>query len=269
MVSTMTFEKAAQIHVEYLKKVRNSSEDAQSRLLTFLNWDEPAEDKFGADARIILVSEDFSKELTTAVLWLREHDIDIRCVRLKPYLDADKLYVDVQPLIPLPEVQDYVVKVREKSIEGQKVEKERTRLRGLFWAQFVALARTKHARHGNVRSHAGSNLYAGAGRSGLSYAYTIGRDYSAVELNIASSSEDENIRVFMQLKEHQPEIEQVFGEKLNWDSHKERSSSKIRYESEEGGYRSPETEWATIQQNMLDFMTRLESALQPFVDALS
>jgi Protein of unknown function (DUF2924) len=33
----------------------------------------------------VLASANFSKELTTAVLWLRDRDIDIRCVRLQPY----------------------------------------------------------------------------------------------------------------------------------------------------------------------------------------
>ena len=40
-------------------------------LLTFLGWEEPNEEGFAQDVRIILVSADFSKELTTAVLWLK------------------------------------------------------------------------------------------------------------------------------------------------------------------------------------------------------
>jgi len=33
----------------------------------------------------VLVFEDFGKELTTALLWLRDRDIEIRCIRLRPY----------------------------------------------------------------------------------------------------------------------------------------------------------------------------------------
>lgn len=47
---------------------------------------------------------DFSKEITTSVLWLNDQGLDIRCVRLKPYRDNDgNVLIDVQQLIPLPE----------------------------------------------------------------------------------------------------------------------------------------------------------------------
>jgi len=85
MVSAMSFERAVQIHGEFLARQGKSAEDAQSSMLDFLGWDEPEEDNFASDVRILLVSEDFGKELTTAVLWLRQREIDIRCIRLRPY----------------------------------------------------------------------------------------------------------------------------------------------------------------------------------------
>ena len=65
----------------------------------------------------MLASEDFSQEITTTVLWLNEfHDFDVRCIRLSPYLLADRLLLDVQQVIPLPEASAYTVRVREKEI---------------------------------------------------------------------------------------------------------------------------------------------------------
>jgi hypothetical protein len=43
---------------------------------------------------MVLASADFSKELTTAVLWLNERDLDIQCVRLKPYDSPEGLLID-------------------------------------------------------------------------------------------------------------------------------------------------------------------------------
>ena len=64
---------------------------------------------------IVLASEDFSQEITTTVLWLNEfHDFDVRCIRLSPYLLEDRLLLDVQQVIPLPEASAYTVRVREK-----------------------------------------------------------------------------------------------------------------------------------------------------------
>jgi hypothetical protein len=114
MVSTMTFDKAVEAYTNYLKKIGSDS-DARSSLLEYLGWDEPKEEFFNQDIRIVLVSAEFSKELTTAVLWLIDREIDISGIRIKPYSHNGSLLVDVQPIIPLPEAKDIVVQWREKS----------------------------------------------------------------------------------------------------------------------------------------------------------
>lgn len=113
MVSTITFAKAVEIFSEYLNR-RGDNRDASKTLLDFLSWDEPDEDAFANDVRIVLASAEFSKEITTAVLWLAEHGIDIRCIRIKPYGQAGNVFLDVQQLIPMPEAEDYQVRLREK-----------------------------------------------------------------------------------------------------------------------------------------------------------
>jgi hypothetical protein len=113
MVANMTFAQAVATCKEYLA-ARGIQEDAEQRLLEFLGWDEANEEDFGTDTRILLVSADFSKELTTAVLWLNEKGLDIRCVRLRPHKLNDELVLQVEQVLPLPEAQDYVVGVREK-----------------------------------------------------------------------------------------------------------------------------------------------------------
>ncbi len=113
MVSTMRFEQAVQAYESYLKSI-GSTLDARSSLLTHLGWEIPDENKFGKAVRIVLASAEFSKELTTAVLWLNEHDLDIRCVRIKPYQLEGKLLADVQQVIPLPEAEAYIIGIKTK-----------------------------------------------------------------------------------------------------------------------------------------------------------
>lgn len=115
MVSTMTFDQAANVFARYLKKIGKDEQDARVAMLDFLGWDEPDEDHFAQDVRIVLASAEFSKELTSSVLWLADHGIDIRCVRLKPYNLDGRLLVDVQRIVPLPEAEDYQFQVREKA----------------------------------------------------------------------------------------------------------------------------------------------------------
>ncbi|MBY0522791.1 MAG: hypothetical protein K2R98_05315 [Gemmataceae bacterium] len=113
MVSTMTFEKVIEVYGAYLKKI-NSNLDPRSSILQFLGRDDPNEDSFAQDVRIVLASAEFSKELTTAVLWLNDHGLDIRCVRIKPYKDNGRVLVDIQSIIPLPEAQEFQVQIKEK-----------------------------------------------------------------------------------------------------------------------------------------------------------
>jgi hypothetical protein len=113
MVSRMTFEQAVDAHARWLK-ANGGGPDAEKAILDFLGWSEPDEEQFGQDVRIVLVSAEFSKELTTSVLWLNERDLDVRCVRLRPYSDGSRVLIDVQQVIPLPEAGEYIVQVREK-----------------------------------------------------------------------------------------------------------------------------------------------------------
>jgi hypothetical protein len=114
MVSSITFARAAEVFQSYLDK-QSAGQDAHGKLVEFLEWDEPREDEFARDIRIVLVAADFGKELTTAVLWLNERDLDIRCVRMKPYANGNQTLVDVQQIVPLPEAEEYMVRVREKA----------------------------------------------------------------------------------------------------------------------------------------------------------
>lgn len=113
MVSTLTAERAIEIFETYLT-VRDRDDNAEQLLLDFLGWDSVDEESFGQDVRIVLVSADFSRELTSAVIWLNDKDLDIRCVRIRPYVHSGVTLIDVQQVIPLPESADYQVQVREK-----------------------------------------------------------------------------------------------------------------------------------------------------------
>jgi hypothetical protein len=115
MVSKLTFDRAVDTFAKYLGKIGKDGQDARAGLLEFLEWDEPDDDHFAQDTRIVLASAEFSQELTSSVLWLADHGIDIRCVRLKPYSLDGRLLVDVQQIIHLPEAEEYQVQFREKS----------------------------------------------------------------------------------------------------------------------------------------------------------
>lgn len=127
MVANMTFDKAVKAYQNYVLKNNFQVDTPQQEILNFLEWDEINEEEFANDVRIILVSADFSKEITTSVLWLIERDIDIKCIRIKPQKDGTNLYFDIQQIIPLPETADYQVKLREKVAEQRQSRREGSR----------------------------------------------------------------------------------------------------------------------------------------------
>lgn len=117
MVSTMTAEQAIDAFRSYLRSIDQDPSTAEQQIIDHLGWDEIDEEQFGSDVRVVLVSAEFSRELTTAVMWLNERALDIRCVRLRPHRDGDRALIDVQQVIPLPEAAEYQIRVREKHVK--------------------------------------------------------------------------------------------------------------------------------------------------------
>lgn len=113
MVSAMTFQHVVTVHQRYLKSIGQDT-DAIRNLLEFLEWEEPDEDAFAQEVRIVLAAAAFSRELTTAVLWLNDRGLDMRCVRMRPYSDNGRILLDVQQVIPIPEAEQYQVRLRGK-----------------------------------------------------------------------------------------------------------------------------------------------------------
>lgn len=120
MISKMTFADAVNAHQKFLSKIGRDSTEAQAEILKFLEWDEPQPGEFAKDVRIVLVSNDFKKEITTSVMWLNDYDIDIRCIRLHSYRLGDKTLLDIQQIIPLPEAAAYQVQLRKKAAEERE-----------------------------------------------------------------------------------------------------------------------------------------------------
>ena len=116
MIPAMTFEHVVSTYQAHLEK-EGSDKDARDELISFLAWEDEANDPAIGDVQIVLVAEDLSKELTTSVLWLIEKGLDIRCVRLQPYRVGKQLLADVEQVIPLKAAEEYIIRVREKRKE--------------------------------------------------------------------------------------------------------------------------------------------------------
>lgn len=122
MVSSMTVASLAPHYLAYLRKYMKEDkinlEDAKSRIFEFVE-DENFEE-LSTKPRVILCSEDFSREVTATVLWLRQFGVDISCVKFSPYLVEDKVIIIPTKIIPLPEAEEYQIKIQKKQEESRE-----------------------------------------------------------------------------------------------------------------------------------------------------
>lgn len=269
MVSAMRFERAVATRARFLEPVSPDLDRARKELLDFLGWDEPDEERFPTDTRILLVAADFGRELTTTVLWLRERDVDIRCIRLRPYrVPGGQLLVDVQPIIPLPETEDFLVRLEEWSAAERRREKsEREELTGRFLAALVKMARERtdlqdflNARPQPQLGHWGRSF----GKTGVALKFAVTKSGSRVEALFSGEKARERLAWLQGRRE---EIEGRFGGPLLWGGKEGAQQCRVWF-AVSGGYQSPEAEWPEIQSRMLDAIGRLQGALGPLVDQL-
>ena len=102
----------------YAEYLESDEDEAQLKIEEFI--DEEI-DKLNEKQRIILVSKEFHSDVISAVLWLRDYEIDIECVRLQLYLDQDnQLFITPDLIIPLPEAKDYIQKKETKQKETKR-----------------------------------------------------------------------------------------------------------------------------------------------------
>lgn len=118
MVSVLTSEDIVEAHRAYLKKWSIEG-DAEERIQTHLsgtNFD----DIYTEAPRIVLVSEGFSKELTTSVIWLNENGLDITCIQLQPFLNGQELLIESSQIVPVPGTEELLVQAQGKRNETRE-----------------------------------------------------------------------------------------------------------------------------------------------------
>ncbi len=269
MVSSMTLEQAISAFARNLGG-DDPAATARKQVLDFLELDSGDEVELSGEVRIILVSANFSTELTTSVIWLNRHGLDITCVRLKPYKVGENVLIDVTQIIPLPEAADYEIKVRAQEQETRKVRTARQEIFRRFWTQYIERSRARTPLLANRSPTTDHWLTAGIGRAGFHLSTSLTEDRGRVEcyIRFGAEMEQRSKEAFRALLQQKAAIEQVFGAELDWQELPTRSGSRICADTP-GGWRTPEADWPTLQDALLDKLVRLEAALRGPIQRLT
>ena len=122
MLSTHTIENVIDARHRHLLKTDATSnrDDVENEILEFLCKGDVDEVTLGTTPQVILIARDFSPEITTTAMWLMERmdGFLMHCftVRLYP-LPSGQYALHFDLLLPLPQQEDYLVKVRDKNAE--------------------------------------------------------------------------------------------------------------------------------------------------------
>ncbi len=268
MVSTMTFEKAIEVFGNFLQKNGDNS-DPEKTILKFLGWEEINEESFAQDVKIILVSADFSKELTTSVMWLNERDMDIRCIRMKPYKYNDQVIVDIQQVIPLPEVDTVKINKKAQKERHDRVERgSRKHLRYEFWQELLEKSRGILPLYENINPSNDSWITAGSGKSGIHYSFDIRKQDVSVSL-LLEGEKTKNKEAFDFLEKNKEKIESAIGYALEWERYDNLKKSCVFKGIAKGGYGSERETWPEIQELMVETMIKFEKAFKPYIPKIT
>lgn len=259
MVSSMTLDDVIQA---YAHSNALDQEAAHKTILEFLQLSTEEEAELTGDVGIVLVAADFSTELTTSVMWLNKHDLDIRCIRLRPHRLGGEILIDATQIIPLPEAVEYEVKLRRQEREKRSVTGERQHTLRRFWSQFIDRSIAKTNLFANRSPSTDNWLGTPLGRSGVNLNGVLTQEDCRVECFIGITGDAEtNTAIFNELAAQRSAIEASFGEPLDWQDMPDRLGCRI-CKVLPGGWRSPEVDWPDIQDRMIDGLIRLDRALR-------
>jgi len=238
-------------------QLEKTNHDHLGKILTYVS---------NLDAKLaIWVSSEPRPEHERAIDWLNEtgSDTNFYLVKIEIYKIGDSEPAPKFTVITGPSEKTEVVGEEKKELA------ERHKKRLEFWRTLLEKSKLKTSLHSNISPNIYSWIGTGAGKSGIGYNYAITYKYSSIELYIdrGKESEEENKRIFDDLYAHKKEIEEVFGDKLEWERLDDRRASRIRKRYSYAGLNETD-KWDKLENDMIDGMIRLEKALKKHIGNL-
>jgi len=232
--------------------------DHLGKLLTYMS---------NLDAKVaIWVSTNPRPEHVTAINFLNEvvpQDTQFYLLRLQAFRIGES---DPAPLFTIEAGPS------DEKTAGGKVKKElaeRDKVRYQFFEQLLAKANQVTNIFNSVSAVGYQNwVNAGAGKAGIMWSFVVMKKTARTEFFLCHSDFEINKARYEKLLSQKDEIEQKFGEPLNWDFNDSRKQQYIRTTCPFGGL-DHEERWADIQEDMVDRLVRLEKAFGPHIKSLN
>lgn len=201
-------------------------------------------------------------EHVAAISWLNQSmAADFYLVKLEAVQVEDSLRAPLLTLIVGEHEGGKWVSVSTKD------EPERYSVRLRFSEQLLDRARGRTPLHANNSPNKWGEIWATI-RSGLLLRYAIRQHDTEVGLYIDRNDKSKNVEIYRALKEKKGEIEEAFGEPLEWRQDDDTRACRIVKPLAQGGYKNEAEDWAEIQDSMIDAMIRLNDALEHHIEVI-
>lgn len=255
------------IFQEYLD--RNSEKKVAENVISeFLDIEDFNEIELNSnDQRIIMIAANFRKEVTSTAMWLLDHNIKVKCIKVTPYKLEDKIILGTEQIIPIIEAEEYLVKIANKKQEELiSKEKQQTRYttRIKFWTRLLEEMNKKSNLFKNISPSKDNWIACGSGYGGIAYQFVVTRNYARIELWINRGPQEENKEIFDHFYDHRGEIELSFGDELDWERLDEGKGSRVGYTLEDVSVYIEE-DWNKMISFMTEEMIKFEKSLKIFV----
>ena len=212
---------------------QNIEDSAEHILATYLGAEDFGEVEINnGDQRIILIAASFRKEVTSTVMWLLDHNIKIKCIKVTPYTLGDNILIDTEQIIPVKDAEDYLIKIANKKQE-EFINKEKNQTRHIvrlkFWSKLLPIMNEKSDLFRNISPSKDNWISCGSGHSGLAYAFVITANFARLELWINKGTKEENKQIFDKIYSHNEQIESNFGNELDWQRLDDGKGCRVAY----------------------------------------
>lgn len=230
--SGLTKSDVKDIFQKYLDE-QSTNESAEKVLCDFLGAEDFSDIELNNDdQRIIMIAANFRKEVTSTAMWLLDHNIKLKCIRVTPYELNGQILLNTEQIIPIIDAEEYLIKIaNKKQEESFDREKNQTRhfIRNEFWLSLLNEMNEKSDLFKNISPSKDNWISCGSGHSGVSYYFVVTGSYVRIELVINRGLQEENKDLFDSVFEHKDQIEASFGDQLDWQRLDSGKGSKIAY----------------------------------------
>ena len=262
--ASMTTDQICQIYQKHLH-----SGNARDLIAEFLDVDDLSEVKLnpGFSQRLFLIAGNFRKEVTSAVIWLMEFNLSIKCFKVTLWSqkthgtqEEGNFFLNFEQVIPTQDTEEFRIGLTKKANEAKK-QKYRA-----FWSELLnALNNTDLKLYSKTSPRVRHWMGAQIGMFGFNFAAS--KTYGRAELYIDRRSKEDIKYAFDLLEAKRETIEEDFDGELVWERKDKTRASRIKCQT--NGDVFNRDDWEDMIAFMTEAMVRIERAFREPVEQIN